>query len=928
MNMRLSWNEIRAEAGRFSEEWKDAHYEKGETQSFYNAFFKVFGIKRRSVAVYERQVRKLNNQTGFIDLFWPQTLLVEQKSAGRNLEKALQQAEDYCTHLKESERPRYLLACDFQNFTLVDLDERKEISFKLADLHKHVEAFSFILGIQKPTFRDQTTVNIKASELMGDIYDELKDAGYQGHDLEQFLVRLVFCLFADNTGIFGMNIFLEYLEQRTSEDGSDLGAKLAQFFQVLNTPEDERQDNLDESLNQFPCVNGDLFCDQLSIPSFNAAMRKRLIAACEFNWSKVSPAIFGSLFQSVMESQERRAEGAHYTSEKNILKVIEPLFMDELRKEFKKIKKLKKNNGRKKELCAFQEKLGNMNFLDPACGCGNFLIIAYRELRQLELEVLKALYPTNQQEFYVASLSKIDVDQFYGIELSEFPCRIAETALWMMDHMMNNELSLAFGQPFVRIPLKKSPHILHADALEIDWNTHIPAAQCDYVFGNPPFGGAKYQAKEQRTQIRRITALGGSGGSLDYVAGWFLKAGEYVQKSRTQIAFVATNSLTQGEQVGMLWPLLFDCYKLEIAFAHCTFAWQSEARGKAHVHVVIIGLTRRDMERQEKRLFSYPDIKGDPDETRHKALSPYLFDASQLANQHLVVREESRPINELPQMINGSKPIDGGHYIFTEEEKQNFLKLEPKAKKFLQPFIGAKEYLHGNIRWILALHNASPAELQNLPEVRKRIKAVRELRKKSKSLPTQKISNTPTLYHINSIPDKPFLVVPETSSERRDYVPIGWLEPPTIPSNAIRFVPNASLDLFGILTSAMHMAWMRCVGGRLESRYRYSIGVVYNTFPMPKMTERQKEAIGKKAQVVLDARAVHKNSNLADIYDADLMPPNLRKAHSDLDRAVERLYRRTPFNSERERVEHLFTLYEQMASPLTAPPKKRRRKSP
>ena len=924
--MRLSWNEISARAGKFSDKWKDAHYEKGETQSFYNAFFDVFGISGRGFFHYEYRVKKIDNQIGYIDLIWLGKLLVEQKSAGGDLKKALKQAADYCINLKEFEQPHHLLASDFQNFILFDLDEGKETSFKLADLHEHVEAFSFILGIKKRTFRDQATVNIKASELMGDIHDELKDAGYRGHDLEQFLVRLVFCLFADNTGIFETNIFLEYLEQRTSEDGSDLGAKLSQFFQVLNTPEDERQDNLDESLNQFPYVNGDLFRDQLSIPSFNAAMRKRLIAACEFNWSRVSPAIFGSLFQSVMESQKRRAEGAHYTSEKNILKVIEPLFMDELRKEFERIKKRKTN--RKKELRAFQERLGKLTFFDPACGCGNFLIIAYRELRRLELEVLKAIYPTSQRELDVDFLSKIDVDQFYGIEFSEFPCRIAETALWMMDHIMNNELSLVFGQFFARIPLKKSPHILHADALETDWNTHIPAAQCDYVFGNPPFGGSKYQAKEQRTQIRRIAALGGSGGSLDYVAGWFLKAGEYVQKSRTQIAFVATNSLTQGEQVGMLWPLLFDRYKLKTAFAHRTFSWQSEARGKAHVHVVIIGLTRHDMEQKEKRLFSYPDIKGDPDETRHKALSPYLFDASQLANQHLVVREEARPINGLPQMIIGSQPIDGGHYIFTEEQKENFLEIEPQAKKFLHPYIGSREHLQGGDRWILALQDASPNELRILPEVRNRISAVRKFRETSKRQSTLRLAETPTLYQVNSIPDKPFLLVPRISSERRDYVPIGWLKPPTIPSDAACFVPNASLDSFGILTSAMHMAWMRCVGGRLESRYRYSIGVVYNTFPMPKMTERQKEAIGKKAQVVLDARAAHKNSNLADLYDRDLMLPNLRKAHSDLDRAVDRLYRRTPFNSERERVEHLFTLYEQMASPLTAPPKKRRRKSP
>ncbi len=920
--MRLSWNEIRARAGRFSEEWKDASYEKGETQSFYNDFFNVFGLQRRRVALFEKQVQKLNNHKGYIDLFWPSVLLVEQKSAGHSLEKARKQAQDYCDKLKDEEHPRYILVSDFQKFILYDLDKRTELSFSLADLHKHVEKFGFMVGVEKRQFRDQAPVNIKASELMGRVHDELKNAGYQGHDLERFLVRLVFCLFADDTGIFERDIFLEYLENRTQEDGSDLGAKFIQLFEVLDTLEDKRQENLDEDLNQFPYVNGDLFKGSLRIPALNSAMRRSLIEACQFDWSKISPAIFGSLFQSVMTAQERRQHGAHYTSEKNILKVIEPLFMDELRAEFEQIKKRKTE--REIRLQAFQEKLGGLVFFDPACGCGDFLIIAYRELRRLEIEVLRALYPTGQLELDVEALSQIDVDQFYGIELGEFACRIAETALWMMDHIMNNELSLAFGQAFARIPLKNSPHIRHTDALEIDWNTHLPAAQCDYVFGNPPFGGAKLQTKKQRAQIHRIAALGGSGGTLDYVTAWFLKAGEYVQKNQAKIAFVGINSITQGEQVAQIWPLLFDRCKLEIAFAHRSFAWGSEARGKAHVHVVIIGLTQHDMTPKEKRLFSYPDIKGDPEESHHVALSPYLFGAERLSDPHLVVESRGKPINGLPKLIIGSKPIDGGHYIFTEKEKQDFLLLEPKAEKFLQPYIGAKEYLQGGKRWILALHNALSAELEELPEVKKRIKAVREYREKSDSKPTQEIAKTPIRYHVNVIPDKPFLILPETSSERRDYLPIGWLSPPIVPSNAAKILMNASLWQFGILTSSMHMAWLRNIGGRLESRYRYSIGMVYNTFPMPNMTERQKATISKKAQAVLDARALDKEANLATQYDPEGMTSNLRKAHIELDRAVDRLYRRTPFKSEHERVEYLFGLYEQMTSPLTAKSKKRR----
>lgn len=922
--MRLSWNEIRARAAKFSHEWATAHYEKGETQSFYNAFFDVFGTPRRRVAMYEQQVKKLNGNTGFIDLFWPSVLLVEQKSAGHNLAKAKTQALDYCLGLSDDEHPRYILVSDFQNFSLFDLETNEDLHFPLAELSRHVEKFGFITGVQKRAFRAQDPVNIRASEMMAHVHDGLKAAHYTGHDLEQFLVCLLFCLFADDTGIFERDILLDYLDERTNVDGSDLGAKLSELFQVLNTPEDKRQSNLDEDLAAFPYINGELFAAPLRIPAFNSKLRAHLIAASRFDWGKVSPAIFGSLFQGVMDSQRRREQGAHYTSEQDILKVIEPLFMDELRAEFETLKKRKTK--RKKSLEAFHEKLSGLTFFDPACGCGNFLVIAYRELRQLEIELLQAMHPRGQQELNVEALSKIDVHQFYGIELEEFPVRIAETAMWMMDHIMNNELSLAFGQSFTRIPLKKSPHILQKDALETDWHTHLPAQKCHYVFGNPPFGGSKLQSPVQRAQVRDIAKLGGSGGTLDYVAAWFLKAGAYVQNGTAKIGFVATNSIIQGEQVGMLWPLLFERYKLDIAFAHRTFMWKSEARGTAHVHVVIIGLTRADNTPKEKRLFSYPDIKAPPEESRHEALAPYLFDARGLANRHLVVTEQYRPINDLPRMIIGSQPIDNGHYIFTEEEKSEFLAKEPAAEKFMRPYIGAKEYIQGRMRWVLFLQNAAPNELKNLSEIKARMAMVKEFRAKRKSKPTQQLALTPTLYNHTVIPETPFLMIPRVSSERRDYIPIGWLAPPIIPSDAALVIPDASLDLFGLLTSAMHMAWMRAIGGRLKSDYRYSAGMVYNTFPMPQMTEGQKKAIGKRAQAVLDARAKHSDSTLATLYDPDLMPPDLRKAHSDLDSAVDRLYKKGGFDSERARVEHLFMLYEKMMTPLIAVKPKRRHK--
>lgn len=919
--MRLSWNEIRARAAKFAHRWQAAAYEKGETQSFYNDFFDVFGVQRRTVARYEQHVAKLDNRSGYIDLFWPGVLIVEQKSAGRDLNKAFEQAGEYFDVLSENERPRYILVSDFQLFILHDLDERDEVCFHLADLSSHVEAFGFILGQQSRVFRDQDPVNIQASELVGRLHDMLDEAGYRGHDLERFLVRVVFCLFADDTGIFEpRDIFFDFVAERTSEDGADLGPWLAQLFQVLDTPENERTAALDEDLSRFPYVNGALFKGMLRIPSFNSAMRQALLDACLFDWSNISPAIFGALFQSVMNPQQRRKQGVHYTTEKNILKVIEPLFLDDLRTEIKRLKS-RKDTRRGADLRRFLEKLARMRFFDPACGCGNFLIIAYRELRLLELDVLKEIHSkvlaNRQIELSASDLSRLNVDQFYGIEFSEFPVRIAETALWMMDHIMNNRLSLEFGQTYTRIPLEASPHITHGDALEMDWTGILPAKECSFVFGNPPFGGAKFQSKDQRAQVHRIAALGKSGGSLDYVTAWFIKAGEYVRNGAGQIGFVATNSITQGEQVGQLWPILFERYNLEISFAHRTFAWGSDARGKAHVHVVILGLDLKERAHARKRLFGYPDINGEPLESQHPILSPYLFDASELENPYITVREESHPINGLVKMTIGSQPIDRGHYIFNETERDEFLELEPGAAPFMHPYVGAREFLQGKKRWILTLHSAPPNMLAQLPHVRKRIAAVRAYREASKRSSTKKLARTPTLYQVNILPETPFLVIPEVSSERREYIPIGWISPPTIPSNKLKVLVDATLVDFALLTSSMHMAWLRCVAGRMKSDYSYSIGVVYNTFPLPPANANLSK-LAPLAQAILDARATYPEATLANLYDPDLMPPSLLHAHQNLDRAVDKLYSRRGFSSESERVKHLFTRYEKMLTPLKA----------
>ena len=838
--MRLSWNEVRARAAEFANDWANAKYEKSETQPFYEAFFDVFGIRRRSVARYEEHVKKLDNKDGYIDLFWPQVLLVEQKTAGRNLEVAREQALEYVDALAEWQRPRYLLLCDFQTWRLIDLDQRKEIQFKLAELPEQVTHFGFMMGVQPRTFREQDPVNIAASELIGAVHDGLRESGYSEEHLDRFLVRLVFCLFADDTGIFEPHSFINLLEERTSEDGADVGLWLDRLFTALNRPEDERPSKIDEDIAAFPYINGDLFKERLETADFDRPLREALIAAADFDWSVISPAIFGALFQSVMNPDARRAVGAHYTTEQNILKVIEPLFLDDLRAEFDRLKQ-HRGTRRGSELRQFQKRLGRMRFLDPACGCGNFLIVAYRELRRLELDVLLELYPDERQSVQdISALTVLSVEQFYGIEILEFPVQIAQTALWMMDHLMNLQLSDAFGQYFARIPLGDSPHIVCADALETDWNDVLPADECSYVFGNPPFVGSKLQTDEQRNQVQRIAQLGGSGGTLDYVAAWFIRAGEYVQDGDTPIGFVATNSITQGQQVGQLWPVLYERCELDIAFAHRTFTWGSEAKGKAHVHVVIIGLTSSAADKRQCRLFWYDELEGAATATEHRAITPSLLSGDEMQNPRLAVREARRPLNGMPQIIIGSKPIDGSHYILDQEERERLLSTCPEAAPYVRPYVGAKEFLQGGERWILRLTDAPPNLVRSTRELRERVAAVRKFRECSESEQTRELAKTPLLYHVNVIPTAPFLAIPETSSERREYVPIGWLEPPIIPSNAIRLAENAERWQFALLTSMMHMAWMRAVAGRLESRYRYSIGIVYNTFPLPDLGEARR----------------------------------------------------------------------------------------
>jgi hypothetical protein len=593
--MPLSWNEIKSRAIQFSKEWEGETRERAEKDSFWNDFFNVFGISRRRVASFEKAVKKLNNKQGFIDLFWKGTLLVEHKSFGKDLQKAAEQAFDYFPGLKEHELPKYILISDFQTFRLYDLDEDKEHFFELKDLIDNIHLFGFIAGYEKRIYKDEDPVNIDAAYLMGQLHDKLEKVGYSGHALEVYLVRLLFCLFADDTGIFEKGIFQEYIDLHTKEDGSDLAGHFASIFQVLNTPLGERFSNLDESLNAFPYVNGQLFEESLPLASFDSEMREMVLKTCGLDWSKISPAIFGSMFQAAMNPKERRNLGAHYTSEKNIQKLIRPLFLDSLYEEFKKAK------ASQPKLLEFQRKIASLKFLDPACGSGNFLIITYRELRQLEIEILKELFFVKQKQrrevmadagINLDLFVKVNVDQFFGIEIDEFAAKIAEVGMWLIDHQMNLKVSEEFGQYFVRLPLKKAAKIVNANALRLDWGSVTPKKELNYILGNPPFIGAKWMSDEQRADMKVVCKKVPKYGLLDFVTAWYIKVADLLDRQdKIKVAFVSTNSITQGEQVFPLWSYLLE-KNIKINFAYRTFVWSNEAKGKAAVHCVILGMAK------------------------------------------------------------------------------------------------------------------------------------------------------------------------------------------------------------------------------------------------------------------------------------------------------------------------------------------------
>lgn len=901
--MPQSWNEIKSRAFAFSKEWQEASNENAEAKSFWDDFFNIFGVSRRRIASFEQRVKKIDGKDGYIDLLWKGVMLIEHKSRGKNLDRAHQQALDYFPGLKERELPRYILVSDFARFRLYDLDDGNQHEFSLEELHKHIRVFGFIAGYQTHKIQQQDPVNIKAAERMGTLHDQLKAVGYSGHPLEIYLVRLLFCMFAEDTGIFERQQFQDFIENNTREDGADLGDRLSTLFYVLNTPPAKRLKNRDESLTSFCYINGKLFEEMLPPASFDAVMRQTMLDCCALDWSRISPAIFGSLFQSIMDKRVRRNLGAHYTSEENILKLIRPLFYDALLAEFESVK----NNN--KRLAEFHKKLRALTFLDPACGCGNFLVIAYRELRLLELEILRASHQSGQQALDVHGLIYLDVDQFYGIEIEEFPAQIAQVALWLIDHQMNLRVSEEFGQYFARIPLQSSPNIIQRNALNINWNEVIPAKNLSYLLGNPPFSGAMVMGDSQRQDQAAVLSDIQGAGVLDFVSCWYWLAAKYIQGTTVKAGFVSTNSIIQGEQVNILWPNIFEKLKSKINFAHRTFRWSNESRGMAAVHCVIIGFSNND--ENPKRLFHYESARGEPLEVEASNINAYLVDAPDI-----FLANRSSPICPVPPMKFGNMPRDGGYLLLSPEEREIALAAEPAIAPYIKLFLGAKQLLNSEKRYCIWLLDANPLTITNSPFLKLRINAVRKFRLASKAASTRRFGETPSIFAQIAQPKGSYILVPRHSSEARKYIPIAFFGQENIVADSCLSIDGASIYHFGILTSLMHNAWVRAVCGRIKSDYRYSKDIVYNNYPWPENpTAKQIQSVSDAAQAVIDARAKFPDTPLATLYDPLSMPVALTSAHQNLDRAVDAAYGKRSFTSEAERVSFLFALYQKYTTP-------------
>ena len=911
--------EQRNAAARFVANWKGRGDEKQETQAFWLALLqKVYSVEEPEKYISFELPVKLDH-TSFIDGYIESTrVLIEQKGRDIDLRRGYkqsdgsmltpyQQARRYAGYLPHDMNPRWIIVCNFQEFQIHDMNrpnDEPEV-LKLADLEKEYHRLQFLVDTGSEHIKKEMEISLQAGELVGVLYDAILKQYKDPSDpetlksLNKLCVRLVFCLYAEDAGIFGgKSMFHDYLERHRAEDRR----ALINLFRVLDQDTGQRDEYMDDDLAAFPYVNGGLFADEnIIIPRLGDEVIDLILhrGSEDFDWSAISPTIFGAVFESTLNPETRRSGGMHYTSIENIHKLIDPLFLDGLKAEFAEIEAIAVERTRKAKLEAFQRKLAGLKFLDPACGSGNFLTETYISLRRLENETISLLHK-GQIMLDMGNPIQVSIGQFYGIEINDFAVTVAKTALWIAESQMMKETEDVVHMTLDFLPLKSYANIAEGNALRIEWTDVIPRHELDYIMGNPPFVGARMMGAEQKDDVNAIFPGWKNAGNLDYVSCWYKKAADLMAGTSIRAALVSTNSVTQGEAVANLWKPLFES-GVHIDFAHRTFRWDSEAKIKAHVHCVIVGFSTAP-NAVPKTLFTSERAQV------VQNINGYLLDAD-----NVFVESRSKPLCNVPEIGIGNKPIDGGNYLFTKEEMDEFLKIEPVAVKWFMPWYGSQEFINRCPRYCLWLGDCPPNELRKMPECMKRVEAVRQLRLASKSAGTVKLADTPTRFHVENMPKGTYIVVPEVSSERRRYVPMGFMTPDILCSNLVKIIPNATLYHFGILTSNVHMAWMRAVCGRLKSDYRYSKDVVYNNFPWPTSTDAQKAKIEQTAQAILDARTLYPDSSLADLYDETTMPPELRKAHQQNDKAVMIAYGFWgKLNSEPACVAELMKMYQQL----------------
>lgn len=900
----------------------EAIISKPDPGTFIYDFLKAYGtspatLKRLQMGDSQRNVARIAGDTALV-----QKIYFRKVGRGQSLQQALQAIQ--ALPVIEVSRIRFILVTDFESVLAYDKKVDDQTSFDFAEFPTNYEFFLPLTGLyEKSILYEVHPADIKACEKMGRLYDNIKTLNHFDnsniHGLNVFLTRLLFCFFAEDTGIFpNENQMTDAIMANTLEDGSDLPDFFAKLFDVLDLPEnDPSRKVLPASFQAFPYVNGSLFAEKVAIPTMDKKSRKLLIECGQMAWQEISPVIFGSMFQSVMDKEKRRSIGAHYTSEENILKLVRPLFLDDLHQEFERICGIKA--GKARALHDFHAKIASLGFLDPACGCGNFLIVAYRELRELELGILVELARMEKAQANrvvdVTLLTRVSISQFFGIELEEFPVEIARVSLWLMEHVMNLKLGKQFGQVVASIPLKHTPGIVCANALTTPWESVVAADKISYILGNPPFVGYSNMSSVQKAEMALI--FGSSAGKLDFVTAWYKKASNFMQGHKAiKTAFVSTNSICQGEQVYTLWSNLLD-QGITINFAHQTFQWNNEAKNKAAVYCVIIGFSYVDV--NKKYIFQYKHICGQPYQVMCNKINPYLTEGSSI-----IVKSAENKLSAQIDMYYGNKPTDNGNLILTPDDKSDIISSDARLASYIFEFIGAEEFLHGKQRFCLWLADA-PQDILHSQTISNRLESCKLFRQNSSKAATKRCATTPHLFQefrSATLPQKA-LVIPSHSSEKRKYIPFGYINEAVV-GNSCHMLPNASLYDFGILTSSMHMAWMRTVCGRLKSDYRYSRDLCYNTFPWPSVTDKQKNNITTLAEEVLLARENHPDMTLADLYDPDKMPDDLKASHDALDSAVDSLYRRKPFASDDERLQILFKMYEILVKknspkPITLP---------